>query len=322
MRGPRLLLQCLISAGLAALAGPVSAQTFSDGVAALSRSDTAEALRLFRNTASRGDAPSQFALAEMYRQGQGGAADPAAALAWYRKAADQDNPGAQFNLGRLYQLGQGARRNEALAADWYAKAAAHGYVPAELQLGLLYAQGHGVARSEPAAAAWFQKAADQGDAEARRQLGKIASDAYAPPAERFRTMMDKVFGSGHWRETSGYRTVAQEDALRRQGAGTVPMGQRSRHSMGAPDAPGAYDIVVAGMTPEQAAAKLKRSPIQLTRVVIEFAHGTQGPHLHVEPALQPIAVVKRADAAAHHTSEAGAYSRIAISTAATQAGRD
>lgn len=103
----------------------------------------------------------------------------------------------------------------------------------------------------------------------------------APPAD-FKTMMDRVFGPGRWRETSGYRTVAQENALRRAGAGTVPAGRLSRHSLGDPDTPGAYDAVVAGITPAAAAARLKRAGAPFARVAAEGAHGRQGPHLHIE----------------------------------------
>ena len=39
----------------------------------------------------------------------------------------------------------------------------------------------------------------------------------AAQKEQFRMALDAVFGAGHWRETSGYRTAGQENALRRQG---------------------------------------------------------------------------------------------------------
>ncbi|HEX3367876.1 MAG TPA: hypothetical protein VHS75_22755 [Phenylobacterium sp.] len=102
------------------------------------------------------------------------------------------------------------------------------------------------------------------------------------PSDDFKTMMDQVFGAGRWRQTSGYRTVAQENALRRAGAGTVPAGRISRHSVGDPDAPGAYDAVVAKLSPAAAAAKLKRAGAPFAKVAAEGAHGRQGPHLHIE----------------------------------------
>lgn len=103
----------------------------------------------------------------------------------------------------------------------------------------------------------------------------------APPAD-FKAMMDQVFGEGGWRQTSGYRTVAQENALRRAGAGTVPPGRISRHSLGDPDAPGAFDAVVPKLSAVAAAAKLKRAGAPFAKVAAEGAHGRQGPHLHIE----------------------------------------
>src|SRR5512141_1848088 len=67
------------------------------------------------------------------------------------------------------------------------------------------------------------------------------SQARAGRHAEFRATMDRVFGPGRWRQTGGYRTQAQENALRRQGAGTVAPGRTSLHSIGGPEAPGAID---------------------------------------------------------------------------------
>jgi hypothetical protein len=101
-------------------------------------------------------------------------------------------------------------------------------------------------------------------------------------ADDFRSTMDRVFGPGRWRQTSGYRTQAQEDALRRQGAGTVAPGRISHHSIGGADSPGAYDAVVESMPLQSAAARLKQSGAGFSRVLAEGAHGGQGAHLHIE----------------------------------------
>ena len=118
----------------------------------------------------------------------------------------------------------------------------------------------------------------------------LADDVAAPAASADKArpapvgaVMDSVFGPGKWRETGGYRTPERENELRRQGALTVPAGVLSRHSMGQPGAPGAYDLVVDGVSPAQAAAKLRRAGVPFRRVLAEGAHGTQGPHLHLEP---------------------------------------
>jgi hypothetical protein len=102
------------------------------------------------------------------------------------------------------------------------------------------------------------------------------------PAEAFHATMDRAFGAGRWRQTSGYRSQAREDELRREGAGTVAPGHLSHHSMGSPAAPGAYDAVVPGMSSQTAAARLRDAGGPITRVIAEGAHGAQGPHLHIE----------------------------------------
>ena len=110
------------------------------------------------------------------------------------------------------------------------------------------------------------------------------SHADAASHERFRSAMDAAFGAGKWRTTGGYRTREREDQLRSQGALTVRPGAVSHHSLGTPQAPGAYDVVVDGLNPFEAARRL-RATATLFRVVLpEGAHGDQGPHLHLEPA--------------------------------------
>lgn len=100
---------------------------------------------------------------------------------------------------------------------------------------------------------------------------------------RFRSTMDQVFGAGAWRVTGGYRTPERENQLRAQGALTVAAGRLSRHSMGRPGAPGAYDVVVDGMSPFRAAAKLRRAGAPFATIFPKGRHGTQGPHLHLDP---------------------------------------
>jgi hypothetical protein len=112
--------------------------------------------------------------------------------------------------------------------------------------------------------------------------GRHARASAPASGDGFQATMDRVFGQGRWRKTSGYRTMAQEDALRRQGAGTVAPGHLSRHSIGGADAPGAYDAVVDSMSTAAAAAKLRAAGNDFSRVLAEGAHGPQGAHLHIE----------------------------------------
>jgi len=101
--------------------------------------------------------------------------------------------------------------------------------------------------------------------------------------DKFAAVMDSVFGRGAWRMTGGYRTPEREDELRAQGAMTVRPGGLSRHSLGRPGAPGAYDLVVNGMSPSEAASRLRAAGAPFARYQPKGAHGAQGPHLHVEP---------------------------------------
>ena len=100
---------------------------------------------------------------------------------------------------------------------------------------------------------------------------------------RFGALMDTVFGHGAWRMTGGYRTPEREDQLRAQGAMTVRPGGLSRHSLGRPGAPGAFDLVVDTMSPSEAAERLRKVDAPFARYQPKGAHGTQGPHLHLEP---------------------------------------
>ena len=118
---------------------------------------------------------------------------------------------------------------------------------------------------------------------AKEALALLSSPDNGMSQVRFQTLMNQVFGPGIWRETGGYRSKARENELRAEGAMTVPLGELSRHSLGSPQEPGAYDVVVAGMTPAQVAAKLKASGLGFHRLFPEGLHGSQGPHLHVEP---------------------------------------
>jgi len=272
-------------------AGGALASPYDDAQAALGRRDYAAALRLFSQAAGEGNAAAEYNLGRLYAEGQGVPAAPAAAAMWFRKAANQGNPGAQYNLGLLYQEGHGVRRDLAQAAAWQLKAANQGYVDAEARLATMYEKGEGVPADQAEAAKWYRQAAGHGDAAATLDLALITAEG--PPKEAaaatdqtgFKTNMDRVFGQGRWRETGGYRSPATENRLRAEGALTVPVGVVSRHSMGTPDAPGAYDIVVKGLSPDQAAMRIRQSGVAYRRLFPEGVHGTQGAHLHVEPFL-------------------------------------
>lgn len=272
------LLSC---APVAALAS----ESFDTGTPARQVGGDALALQQLQASAQGGDVKAQFGLAQMYLRGDGAPKDAASALLWYRRAAEQGNPGAAFGLGSMYLSGQGAPRNLTQAMTWFRKSADQGYASAQVALGRMYVAGRGAPRDFPAAMALFRQAADQGDVDGQFELAELYAKDVRTPAEGFKDVMNAVFGPGKWHVTGGYRSQKREDELRAEGAGTVAPGERSRHSLGTPDAPGAYDIVVDGMSIQIAAAKLRKSKAPLARILAEDAYGTQGPHLHLEPYL-------------------------------------
>lgn len=282
--------EVILAATLLSLAagGFAQAGAYEDGLAAQERGDYAQARTLLQQAADQGDAKAQFNLGRMYGLGQGGPADDAKAAVWFRRAADHGNAGAQFNLSLMYHNGQGLSRNETQAARWRFAAANQGYASAQAAMGAMYAKGQGVPKDEIKATAWYRKAAEQGDADGAFNLALTYLDAARKPSVGapqawLNGVMNNVFGPGKWRETGGYRTPERENQLRAEGAETVAAGELSRHSLGTAAAPGAYDVVVDGLSPEETATKLRRSGIAFKRLFPEGASGTQGPHLHVEP---------------------------------------
>jgi len=106
--------------------GAAKADTNEDGTAAISTGDYAQADKIFRALAEKGDASAQFNLGAMYNNGQGKAKDYPEAVKWYRLAAAQGHAGAQSSLGYMYYGGQGVAQDYVRAHMWFSLAAAKG----------------------------------------------------------------------------------------------------------------------------------------------------------------------------------------------------
>ncbi len=111
---------------LALCSGAAMAETNEDGTAAISRGDYAQANKIFRKLADKGDASAQFNLGAMYNNGQGTAKDFQEAIKWYRMAAAQGHPGAQSSLGYMYYGGHGVAQDYVRAHMWFTLAAVKG----------------------------------------------------------------------------------------------------------------------------------------------------------------------------------------------------
>jgi len=254
------------AAALGAVA-PAYASPIDDGAAAVVRGDYTTAVAVYKKAADGGDAQAAFLLGVMYANGQGAPKDMAAAAALYQQAAAKGEAGAEFSLAVMYRDGDGVEKDPTKADYWFGRAATAD----------LASKGDG---------------SDQGPGQVTS--GSLSFPIGAGPVStaRFTMMMNTIFGPGRWRETGGYRSPERENELRAEGALTVPVGHLSRHSLGSYDAPGAYDIVVAGMTPFEAAAELRRSGLPFRRLFPEGEYGSQGAHLHVEPSAGQAPIVE------------------------------
>jgi len=99
-------------------------------------------------SAEKGLADAQLAVAECYAEAIGVQHDSRLALVWYQRAAEQGVAAAQFALAQAHEQGSDVAADLNLARQWYREAAAHGHPGAQLALDRLDAVGVGrVSRS-------------------------------------------------------------------------------------------------------------------------------------------------------------------------------
>ncbi|MDO8437127.1 MAG: tetratricopeptide repeat protein [Nitrosomonadaceae bacterium] len=145
-----------------AVARYLQERDLNDAKAASRKGDYAQAIKILRPLAERGDASAQTDLGAMYRDGEGITQDYWEALKWYRLAAEQGNAEAQAMLGSMYHNGEGATQDYQEAMKWYRLAAAQGNVNAQFSLGWTYENGHGVTQDYQEAVKWYRLASAQG----------------------------------------------------------------------------------------------------------------------------------------------------------------
>ncbi len=131
----------------------------------------AEAMRLFRHAADRGEAEALTALGDAYRLGRGVARDDAEAARWYQKAADRGEPQGMYELAGLFEKGRGVAKDDAQALRLYRRAVEQDHAAAMYRLGLMSYEGRGVAQDYGTALEWYRKAADRDYAPAIHVIG-------------------------------------------------------------------------------------------------------------------------------------------------------
>lgn len=167
MRLKKLLALALMLAAL-----EVTAQeTVAAALRAYDAGNYAEAARLLKPFADKGDAIAQLKLGTLYYAGKGVAENERVAVDLLKKSAAQGNTEAMYQLGNAFTFGHEtpklAADPDVEAAQWYFRAASAGNADAQYSLGLLFLAGKGVERNDDEAAQWMRKAAKNGHKDAQ-----------------------------------------------------------------------------------------------------------------------------------------------------------
>lgn len=85
--------------------GQVMADAFADATRVYDTGDYAQAVKLYRPLAEKGNADAQYVLGMMYRAGRGVERNNNEAKKWYQLASEQGQPMAQFYLGWMHARG-------------------------------------------------------------------------------------------------------------------------------------------------------------------------------------------------------------------------
>jgi hypothetical protein len=133
-------------------------QDMASGMAAFEAKEFAQAWRLLKPLAERGDPQAQHRLAIMCQNGLGMARNDLMAYKWMRAAAESGYALAQHGLGFMYLYGECTEKNEKEAVNWFERAAAQGLVGSAMTLGMMYEQGQGVEKDEATARRWYARA--------------------------------------------------------------------------------------------------------------------------------------------------------------------
>ena len=103
-----------------ALLKPLSAQDWDYGSAAYNRGDYPEAIKQWIPLSNQGNADAHYGLARVYYGGKGVLRDFKVALRYFRKAAVQNHVPSQWMIAEMYRQGQGVLTwDSGVAYVWY-----------------------------------------------------------------------------------------------------------------------------------------------------------------------------------------------------------
>ena len=148
-------------------------QDFDKGYSAHSRGDFAEALRQWQPLVEQNRPDAQYALGEMYKNGQGVKQDYTVAFELISKSANQGIVVAKYALGEMYLNGQGVEYNPKTAFNWIIQAAGQGLPRAQTHIGVMYKLGLGVQKDLAYAKKWWVLSAQNQHPDAFILLGQM-----------------------------------------------------------------------------------------------------------------------------------------------------
>lgn len=116
--------RCILIATVFSCLATPSLAGLTEGIAAATAGNYAQALAEFEPLAAAGDPAGQYYLAKLYLEGHGPTNDVRRGVELMTKAAQGNYPEAQAQLGLMYAMGLGVKVDNALAYDWLTKAMA------------------------------------------------------------------------------------------------------------------------------------------------------------------------------------------------------
>lgn len=178
--------------------------SFEDASLAYREGEYAEAIRLFKISANKGNVEAQSMLGVLYSadespvpknynesmkwykmaaaQGDKQAKYQVAlyslstknyeeALKWFGSLASEKDAAAQYWLGLMHEKGEGTEKSDSNAAYWYKKSAINGDVKSQFKVASMYHSGKGVPQNNNEAVKFYKMAASQGNVGAQYTIG-------------------------------------------------------------------------------------------------------------------------------------------------------
>lgn len=164
MKLSKLLIALTIVASSTAGAQDVfSPKALFDTARSLERTDKAQAISLYENSAKGGYVPAQLMVANLYQFGIGGVTPNCkTALYWYERADEQGSAEASAGLAATYADENSECFSPEKSLALYKDLAEKGSGDAQHALAMLYIEGRGVSRNVVVAHAWLSTAMKSG----------------------------------------------------------------------------------------------------------------------------------------------------------------